>query len=118
MRTDKIATITALAIPLMFGGFSRSLHAQPAAHSAAIMDDDHDRGHDAREMGHRDGMRAAYDDMRDHRRADADDHDNYRNPPVDKHARDDYRAGFRDGYNDAVRNAQAQGFHDYDGDRR
>lgn len=118
MRTQKIATITALAIPLVFGGYSRSLHAQPIANpTAAVDDDDRDRGRDARDMGHRDGMRAAYDDMRDHRRADADDHANFRNPPVDKHRRDDYRAGFRDGYNDAVRNAGAQGFRDYD-DRR
>ena len=114
MRTRTLASVTALAIPLAFGGYSRSLHAQPPTSPAALFDDDdRDRGRNAREMGHRDGMRAADEDMRDRRRADADDHESYRRPPVSKRAQNDYRAGFRDGYNDEVRNAQQQGYRDY-----
>lgn len=110
MRTQKIATVAALAIPLIFGGHGRSLHAQPAPGTpVAYDDDDHNRGRDAREIGHRDGMRAAEDDIRDRRRADADAHRDYKNPPVDKRVRDEYRAGFRDGYNDGMRNA-TQGY--------
>jgi hypothetical protein len=122
MRTQKIATIAALALPLVFGGYGRSLHAQPIVGAPAALhdDDDRDHGRDARDMGRRDGMQAAYDDMRDHRRADADDHQSYRHPPVDKHARDAYRAGFRDGYSDGIHRGAAS-FHDYndhDPDRR
>ena len=115
MQTKKIAAITALAIPLVFGGYSRSLHAQPAPGTPAALNDDDDRGRgrDAREMGHRDGMRAAEDDVRDRRRADAGDHRDYKNPPVDKRVRDEYRAGFRDGYNEGMRKA-TQGVRDYD----
>jgi hypothetical protein len=114
MRTRKLATITALAIPIAFGGYSRLLHAQPPANPAALYDDDHRDNRDAREMGHRDGMRAASEDLRDGRRVDADRHESYRHPPVDKHAQNEYRAGFRDGYQDGIRNGRTEGFRDYD----
>lgn len=119
MRNQKLATIAALAIPLVFGGYSRSLHAQPAAGMPAAFHDDDDRRRDAREQGRHDGMQAASDDMRDHRRADADDHNAFRHPPVDKRFRDDYRAGFRDGYNDAMRHGAEGRDHDehHDDDR-
>lgn len=107
MRTRTLA-LTALALPLAFTGYSRPAKAlsHPMIVTAAAQDDDHDRDrdHDAREQGHHDGMKAAYDDMRDHRDPNPRRHEEYRHPPVDHHLRDAYRDGFRDGYNDAFRN--------------
>lgn len=114
MRTRSLA-LAALALPLAFTGYSRPAIAlaQPVVATAAIQDNDHDRDHDAREQGRRDGMKAAYDDMRDHHDPNPKRHDEYRHPPVDHDRRDAYRDGFREGYNDAFRN----GSHHDDDDR-
>lgn len=115
MRIRTIALST-LAIPLAFTMYPRPVAAiaQPGPAAAAIQDADRDAYRDIREQGHHDGMKAAYDDMRDHRNPDPKRHDEYRHPPVDHNARDAYRDGFRDGYNDAFRNGPR---HDDDDDR-
>ena len=53
---------------------------------------------DVQRKGFHDGIEAAHRDFDHHRRADADDHDEYRHPHVDRMARDEYREGFRRGY--------------------
>jgi hypothetical protein len=114
MRTQRIVTITVLALPLAFGSYGHYniAHAAPAG-TAAVQDDDRYNDRDARDLGRRDGRRAAQEDLRDHRKADADDHDRYRHPPVaDKHAAKEYRSGFKDGYNDAIRSG-VEGVRDY-----
>jgi hypothetical protein len=55
-----------------------------------------------RRQGFHDGIEAARRDFDHHRHADADDHDQYRHPHVDRGLRDDYREGFRRGYDAGV----------------
>jgi hypothetical protein len=123
MRTRTLSAVALLALPLAIGSYGRynTAQAQPAFGTPAALHDDDDRkrdnSRDAREMGRRDGMQAANDDMRDRRRANATARQEYRHPPVDKHARNDYRAGFRDGYDDAARSFQSQGNRDYNNRR-
>lgn len=58
---------------------------------------------DVQRRGFHDGIEAARRDYEHHRRADADDHEEYRHPHVDRDARDDYREGFRRGYDVGMR---------------
>lgn len=53
---------------------------------------------DVQRRGFHDGIEAARRDFDHHRHADADDHDQFRHPHVDPAAREDYREGFRRGY--------------------
>ena len=69
----------------------------------------YDRGYDVRQMGHRDGIQAAYRDMQDRRSPDARRHGEFRHPPVDGRVRDEYRNGFVDGYADAYRRGSYSG---------
>jgi len=57
---------------------------------------------DVQRKGFHDGIEAARKDFDHHRRADADDHDDYRHPHVDSAMRDEYRDGFRHGYDIAM----------------
>jgi hypothetical protein len=58
---------------------------------------------DVQRQGFHDGIEAARRDFDHHHRASADDHEEYRHPHVDRAARDDYRDGFRRGYDAAMR---------------
>ena len=66
---------------------------------------------DAQRQGFHDGIKAAHWDADHNRRADADDHDEYRHPHVDRAMRDDYRDGFRHGYEVAMRHMRDHGDH-------
>jgi hypothetical protein len=57
---------------------------------------------DVQRQGFHDGIDAAHRDFDHHRHADADDHEQYRHPHVDRGMRDDYREGFRRGYDVAM----------------
>jgi hypothetical protein len=118
---NKFAALALLIVPLIFagcadggryrGGYGRSQAGPPPIGYG-------DQGYrDAREMGHRDGVQAAYRDMQDRRSPDARRHNEYRHPRVDGRLRDDYRNGFADGYADAYRrgnSAPPRGRDDYD----
>ncbi len=58
--------------------------------------------HDIQRQGFHDGIDAARRDFSNHRHADADDHEQYRHPHVGRGMRDDYREGFRRGYDVAM----------------
>ena len=70
---------------------------------------------DAQRQGFHDGLEAARHDYDHHRQKDADDHDRYRHPPVDRSMRDDYRDGFRRGYDVAMHHMHGDHDHDHDG---
>jgi len=61
-----------------------------------------DRFNELQRRGYQEGMEAARQDIESHRRADPDNRDEYRDPRVPPALRDDYREGFRRGYEEAV----------------
>ena len=67
---------------------------------------------DAQRKGYHDGIDAARHDYDHHERKDVVDHDHFRHPPVDHSLRDDYRDGFRRGYETAMQH-MADGPHDH-----
>ena len=65
---------------------------------------------DVQRKGFHDGIEAARKDFDHHRTADMDDHNEYRHPHVDASLRDDYREGFRRGYDQAMRNMMGHSY--------
>jgi hypothetical protein len=57
---------------------------------------------DVKRQGFHDGIEAARKDFDHHRRPDVDRRDEYRHPHVDPAMREDYREGFRRGYETAM----------------
>jgi hypothetical protein len=57
---------------------------------------------DVARQGFHDGIEAARHDFDAHRRSNADDHEAFRHPRVPRDQRDDYREGFRRGYERAT----------------
>jgi hypothetical protein len=57
---------------------------------------------DIQRQGFHDGVDGARKDYDNHRRADVNNRDEYRHPHVPPSARDDYREGFRRGYETAM----------------
>jgi ribosome modulation factor len=53
---------------------------------------------DIQRQGYHDGIEGARKDYDNHRRPDVNNRDEYRHPHVPASARDDYREGFRRGY--------------------
>jgi hypothetical protein len=103
-------TIKWLAIPIMTLAACMLSYSPSKAYAAAPQDNrgyvQDQRGWDAppsefrdvQRQGFHDGIEAAHRDFDRHRRADADDHEEYRHPHVDHAVRNDYREGFRRGY--------------------
>ena len=58
---------------------------------------------EAQRKGFHDGVEAARHDVERRSHRDADDHDAYRHPHVERELRNDYREGFRRGYEVAMR---------------
>jgi hypothetical protein len=61
---------------------------------------------DVQRQGFHDGIEAARNDIRSRRPANAEMHREFRHPAVDRGLRDDYRDGFRRGYNTAFAHSQ------------
>jgi hypothetical protein len=57
---------------------------------------------DIQRQGYHDGIEGARKDYDNHRRPDVNNRDEYRHPHVPASARDDYREGFRRGYEAAM----------------
>jgi hypothetical protein len=58
--------------------------------------------------GFHDGVEGARKDFDKHRAPNVQDRDEYRHPHVDESARDDYREGFRRGYDAAMSHLQGR----------
>ena len=104
--------VLVMATCLVSSSPSRAYAAAPQASGY-----DHDQGgwdappsefRDVQRRGFHDGIEAARRDFDHHRRADADDHEEYRHPHVDHAVRDDYREGFRRGYDVAMHHLMRQ----------
>ena len=61
-----------------------------------------DEFRDIQRQGFHDGVEGARKDFDNHRRPDVDNRDEYRHPNVPRDAREQYREGFRRGYELAV----------------
>ena len=99
-----------LALSLGTSGFAiaAASAAQPAPNSGFIQD--RDGGWDAppgefreiQRQGFHDGIEGARKDFDNHRPPNVNNRDKYRHPHVSASARDDYREGFRRGYDAAM----------------
>ena len=88
-----------------------SAPAAPVVPEASGITQDHDGGWDAppsefreiQRQGFHDGIEGARKDFDNHRPPNVNNRDEYRHPHVSPSARDDYREGFRRGYDAAMR---------------
>lgn len=94
--------------------------AAKAAPAAPAQYHDQDRGDwdapppefkDVQRRGFRDGIEGARKDFDNHRRPDVNNRDEYRHPPVERAFRNDYRDGFRRGYERAMSHLMGEGPH-------
>jgi hypothetical protein len=100
----KRLSVSLLALTLSVSGL---VIAQPYEAPAPVVQE---RGWDAppqefrdiQRQGFHDGVEGARKDYDNHRRADVNNRDEYRHPHVPASARDDYREGFRRGYETAM----------------
>ena len=103
-----------LALSLGTGGFviATASSAQPVPSSSDfIQDHDRDGGWDAppgefreiQRQGFHDGIEGARKDFDNHRPPNVNNREEFRHPRVSASARDDYREGFRRGYDAAMR---------------
>ena len=109
----------ALAVP---AGFV-SAHAYAAPASAAGQygqerpwDQAPDEYRDIQRQGFHEGLEAARSDWQNHSHKDMDDHRMYKHPPVDRQFVNDFRDGFKHGYEMAMRHMREAG-RDRDHDR-
>jgi len=64
---------------------------------------------DIQRQGFHDGIEGARRDFDHHRRPDVNNREEYRHPHVDRAAREDYREGYRRGYEVAMRHLMGDG---------
>ena len=67
-------------------------------------------------QGYHDGIEGARKDFDNHRRPDVNNREEYRHPHVEASAREDYREGFRRGYDTATDHLMNVHDHDHDYD--
>ena len=67
--------------------------------------------HDVKRQGFHDGIEAARHDFEHHRSPDVNRHEEFRHPHVEPGMRDDYREGFRHGYEVAMHHLMGEGPH-------
>jgi hypothetical protein len=110
LKRFALATLALSLAPALMTAKAYSATPGPAA-PAYAQDRDHDGGWDAppsefREIqreGFHDGIEGARKDFDNHRPPNVNNRDEYRHPHVKPSARDDYREGFRRGYDAATR---------------
>ena len=90
-----------LATPVLFTAPQFAL-AAPAYAQDRAWDNPPQEFKDIQRQGFHDGIEGARKDFDNHRRADVNNRDEYRHPHVPPSARDDYREGFRRGYQVAM----------------
>jgi len=113
MRFNRLV-IPALVLALGSSALLMALPAPPQGlpqEAYAQQHEDHDRGgwdappqefRDVQRKGFHDGIEGARRDVENHRNPDVNNRDEYRNPQVPRDAWEDYRAGFRRGYETAM----------------
>ncbi|HKF47617.1 MAG TPA: hypothetical protein VKB38_09695 [Terracidiphilus sp.] len=114
------ASAVAFAVAAPAGMLAPRAHAAtPAAagfYQDRPWDQPPDEYRDVQRQGFHDGVEAARHDWDRHSRKDADDHDRYRHPPVAREFHNDYRDGFKHGYDVAMSHIRDER-RDHDNDR-
>src|SRR5438309_550466 len=105
---SKYFAISALTIALaapagMMGAKAYAAQAPAGYYQDRPWDQPPDDFRDAQRRGFHDGVEAARRDAESRRHRDADDHEMYKHPRVERNLRDEYREGFRRGYDNAMR---------------
>jgi hypothetical protein len=99
--------LPALVLALGTSALLRAQYGQPQDHPQPGYGQDHDRGgwdapppefRDFQRQGFHDGIEGARKDIENHRPPNVERRDEYRHPHVPPPVRDDYRDGFRRGY--------------------
>jgi hypothetical protein len=97
---------------LMAQGYQPLLNPAPAAYGAAYGQDAWDMPprefREVQRQGFHDGVEGAKKDFDNHRMPDVNNRDEYRHPKVPKSDREDYREGFRRGYDAAMAHLTGQ----------
>ncbi|WP_433964043.1 hypothetical protein [Tunturiibacter gelidiferens] len=105
MKISRFA-IPALAIALVAPGFVfAQSYPQPApgyGQGPGGWDAPPQEFRDIQRQGYHDGIEGAHKDFDNHRRPDVNNRDEYRHPHVPSSARNEYREGFRRGYETAT----------------
>jgi hypothetical protein len=112
-------TIKWLAVPVMALAVSGVVSSPVRVHAAAPQAPGYVEGQggwdtppeafrDVQRQGFHDGVEGARKDFDHHRAPNVNGREEYRHPHVDAAARDDYREGFRRGYDVAMRHLQGQ----------
>jgi len=94
------ATVKAIGMPVAGAAQDRPWDAPP------------DEFRDVQRQGFHDGIEGARKDFENHRPANVENRDEFRHPHVAREMRDDYREGFRRGYERAM--SHLSGGHDHD----
>lgn len=107
--------VTAIAIPALTIALAvpagwmtaKAYAASPAQPVAGLYqdrpwDEPPEEFREAQKRGFHEGVEAARRDVERHNHKDADDHDAYKHPPVEREMRNEYREGFRRGYQVAM----------------
>jgi ribosome modulation factor len=103
MKFNRIG-LPMLALALGTSGFAMAAHTPTGSSPAQYgqgqggWDAPPQEFRDIQRQGYHDGIEGARKDYDNHRRPDVNNRDEYRHPHVPASARDDYREGFRRGY--------------------
>jgi ribosome modulation factor len=103
MKINRIG-LPILALALGTSGLAMAAHTPTGSSSAQYgqgqggWDAPPQEFRDIQRQGYHDGIEGARKDYDNHRRPDVNNRDEYRHPHVPASARDDYREGFRRGY--------------------
>lgn len=87
--TKKLLCSALIFVPLALAG---------CAHKTVVVYNPPPAYSEAAQQGYRQGVQAAQTDIRNGLGPDVDRHPRFRNPPVPPPLQEDYRHGFRDGY--------------------
>lgn len=114
------AAAVSLALPagLMGAKANAAEPAQPAAgfYQERPWDEPPGEFREYQKKGFHDGVEAARKDFDKHHSPDPESHDDFRHPHAPRDMRDDYRDGFRHGYEAAMHHLMGGHDHDHDHD--
>lgn len=92
--------------PAAPAGIAAAIPGAPAAQEQSGWDVPPPEFREIQKKGFRDGIEGARKDFDNHRPPNVNNREEYRHPHVDASMRDDYRDGFRRGYDEATRHLE------------
>jgi hypothetical protein len=100
MKLTRFA-LAALALSLAVPVFLTAQNGPPPNHDRGGWDAPPQEFRDVQRQGFRDGLQAGRSDFARHKQPNAEQRKEFRRPPVPPPSRDEYREGFRRGYDSA-----------------